>query len=181
MRFETCPIRGAWLIEATPHEDERGRFFRAWCANELGAQGIDFRPVQANVSSSRETGTIRGLHYQTRPALEAKLIRCTRGAVFDVIVDMRPGSPTQGQWFGTRLSAAQGNMLYVPEECAHGYQTLEDDSETYYLTSAFYAPDAVRGVRFDDPAIGITWPLAVSAVSDQDRRWPLVTSVRDRS
>jgi dTDP-4-dehydrorhamnose 3,5-epimerase len=162
------------LIEPIAHEDARGRFFRAWCEREFIEHGISFRPVQANMGASRRKGTIRGLHYQTVPATEAKLTRCTRGAVFDVVVDHRPDSPTRGQWFGTELSADNGRMLYVPEHCAHGYQTLHDDSEIYYLTSAFYAPGSVRGLRFDDPAIGIRWPLPATAVSDQDRGWPLI-------
>jgi dTDP-4-dehydrorhamnose 3,5-epimerase len=114
------------------------------------------------------------LHYQVAPALEAKLVRCTRGAIFDVLVDLRPSSPTHRRWFGTELSAENGRMLYVPELCAHGYQTLEDETEMFYHTSAYYSPDAVRGARFDDPAFGIAWPLPVSVVSDQDQQWPLL-------
>ena len=120
-------------------------------------------------------GTIRGLHYQVDPAPEAKLARCTSGAVFDVVVDLRPDSPTRGKWYGAELTAENGCMLYVPENCAHGYQTLCDDSEIHYMTSAFYSPESVRGVRYDDPSIGIDWPLPASAVSEQDKAWPLVT------
>jgi dTDP-4-dehydrorhamnose 3,5-epimerase len=126
------------------------------------------------MGSSRVKGTVRGLHYQTHPAPEAKLMRCTSGAVFDVVVDLRPGSPTHGCWHGVELSAENACMLYVPEQCAHGYQTLRDDAEIHYLTSACYTPDAVRGVRYDDPAIGIRWPLPATAVSVQDRSWPLL-------
>lgn len=175
MNFSSSPIEGAWLIDSTPHEDTRGRFMRAWCAREFAEHGVHFQPVQANMGFSVRRGTIRGLHYQTAPAPEAKLVRCTRGAIFDVAVDLRPDSPTFAQWFATELSAENGRMLLVPEYCAHGYQTLEDSTEMMYHTSAFYTPDAVRGARFDDPAFAIQWPLAVSAVSDQDRRWPLIS------
>jgi dTDP-4-dehydrorhamnose 3,5-epimerase len=174
MRFSPCDIPGAWIIDPAPHDDSRGRFMRAWCAREFAAQGIDFHPVQANMGFSTGRGTIRGLHYQVAPAEEAKLVRCTRGAIFDVLVDLRPSSPTYLRWFGTDLSADDARMLYVPEGCAHGYQTLEDASEMLYHTSAYYSPDAVRGARFDDPAFGIAWPLPVTAVSGQDQHWPLI-------
>ncbi len=112
------------------------------------------------------------MHYQTTPALEAKLVRCTKGSAFDVLIDLRDGSKSYGQWFGLELSAENGKMLYVPEHCAHGYQSLTDDTDVYYMTSQFYSPAAVRGVKFDDPAIGIRWPMAATSVSDQDRSWP---------
>jgi dTDP-4-dehydrorhamnose 3,5-epimerase len=172
MRFTEGSLAGVWTIELAPHVDERGWFARAWCADEFAAHGITFAPVQANAGFSGRAGTVRGMHYQVAPHLEAKLVRCTRGVVFDVAIDLRPGSGTFGRWYGTELTAAEGQMLYVPEHCAHGYQTLEDDSEVYYLTSAFYAAGAVRGVRFDDPAVGIRWPLPPVAVSPQDRQWP---------
>jgi len=125
-------------------------------------------------------GTLRGMHYQVEPALEAKLVRCTRGAMFDVALDVRPGSGTYGQWFGVELSEENGRMLYVPEGCAHGYQTLEDRTEMHYMTSQVYTPSACRGARFDDPAFRIQWPLPVAAVSEQDSKWPLVVSDDDR-
>jgi dTDP-4-dehydrorhamnose 3,5-epimerase len=177
MRFTEAPIAGVWTIDPAPHPDERGWFARAWCAREFAAQGIAFVPVQANAGFSRQAGTVRGMHYQVAPHLEAKLMRCTRGAVFDVVVDLRPDSGTFGRWFGTELTAAGGRMLYVPEHCAHGYQALEDGSEICYLTSAFYAPDAVRGLRFDDPSVAIRWPLPPRAVSPQDRGWPYLDRV----
>jgi dTDP-4-dehydrorhamnose 3,5-epimerase len=121
-------------------------------------------------------GTVRGMHFQVEPSLEAKLVRCTRGAIFDVVLDLRPESPTYGKWYGEELTAENGRMLYVPAHCAHGYQALEEHAEIYYMASAFYAPSSVRGARFDDPAFGIQWPLAVTMVSDQDRNWPLVGS-----
>jgi len=174
MEFTRCGIPGAFVITPQPHQDERGRFLRAWCAQEFAEAGIDFVPVQANMSFSLRRGTIRGMHYQVEPALEAKLVRCTRGAVFDVVADIRPASPSYGRWFGIELTAENGIMLYVPEGCAHGYQALRDGTETYYMTSAYYAPAAVRGVRYDDPTLNIRWPLPISAVSEQDRGWPFL-------
>ncbi len=147
---------------------------RAWCQREFIDAGIVFTPLQANMGYSAQPGTIRGLHYQVAPALEAKLVRCTRGAVFDVVVDMRPHSATFRRWYGIELSAENGRMLYVPEGCAHGCESLIADTEILYMTSAFYAPGEVRGVRYDDPAFGIRWPLPATVVSDQDRAWPLV-------
>ncbi len=174
MHFTRCLIPDAWIIDPAPHVDERGRFFRAWCIEEFAAQGIRFVPLQANMGSSHRAGTMRGLHYQVAPHEEAKLARCTRGRVFDVLVDLRPGSPTLGKWFGVELSAENGRMLYVPPMCAHGYLTLEDEADVLYMTSAIYAPKAVRGVRYDDPAIGVEWPMEIASVSEQDLRWPLL-------
>jgi dTDP-4-dehydrorhamnose 3,5-epimerase len=174
MIFTECSVAGAWMIDPTPHVDGRGRFMRAWCMREFAQHGLDFHPVQVNMGFSTLRGTVRGMHVQTHPAEEAKLVRCTRGRVFDVLVDLRPSSPTYGNWYGTELSADDGRMLYVPEQCAHGYQTLEDSSEVLYQTSAFYAPETVRGLRFDDPSVGIAWPLPASDVSEQDRRWPFL-------
>ena len=123
---------------------------------------------------SKARGTVRGMHFQQPPDLEAKLVRCTRGAMFDVALDLRPESPTYRQWFGVELTAANGRMLYLPEQCAHGYQTLEDDTEMYYMASAAYAPASARGVRHNDPAFGIKWPLPATIVSEQDLKWPLI-------
>jgi dTDP-4-dehydrorhamnose 3,5-epimerase len=176
MDFTPCSIPGAYVIAPQPHQDDRGRFMRAWCITEFADAGIDFLPVQANMSFSRYRGTVRGMHYQVEPGLEAKLMRCTRGAVFDVVADVRRASRTYGQWFGIELSAENGAMLYVPEGCAHGYQVLRDDTETYYLTSAHFAPAAVRGVRYDDPTLDIRWPLPISRVSEQDRGWPTLST-----
>jgi dTDP-4-dehydrorhamnose 3,5-epimerase len=174
MRFQKLDIRGAWIIDPTPQEDDRGSFARAWCAREFSDNGIQFLPVQANTGFSVKKGTVRGMHFQVAPAQEAKLVRCTRGSMFDVALDLRPESNTYGQWHGVELTAQNGRMLYVPEGCAHGYQTLEDGTAMYYMTSEFYTPSAVCGVRFDDPAFGIQWPLDAAVVSDQDRNWPLV-------
>jgi dTDP-4-dehydrorhamnose 3,5-epimerase len=174
MDFYECGIAAAWRIEPALREDSRGRFMRAWCQREFNDHGINFSPVQANLGFSIKKGTIRGLHYQKEPALEAKLVRCTRGAIFDVIVDLRSTSPTYRSWYGTSLTADNGRMLFVPEGCAHGCQATEDASEFHYLTSAFYSPNDAFGLRYDDPAIGIAWPVEVSAISDQDNSWPFL-------
>ena len=174
MRFTQSSVIGAWVIDPSPREDERGRFMRAWCAREFAEHNVEFSPVQANMGFSVQQGTVRGMHYQEAPALEAKLVRCTQGAMFDVVLDLRAGSPTYGQWYGVELTPQNGRMLYVPEHCGHGYQTLAGNTEMFYMTSAFYTPGAARGVRFDDPAFGIAWPLPVSVVSEQDRNWPLI-------
>lgn len=181
MHFTETRVTGAWIIDVRPHRDDRGHFMRTWCVQEFQEHGINFLPVQANMQFSPRRGTIRGLHLQVAPALEAKLVRCTRGAVFDVVVDLRPDSPSFGQWCSTELSAENGRMMYVPEDCAHGFQSTEDDSEAMYLTSAFFAPQSCRGVRFNDPALGIEWPLPVSAISEQDRNWPLLRGKAARS
>jgi dTDP-4-dehydrorhamnose 3,5-epimerase len=174
MRFTATDVRDVWVIDPQPIQDERGRFMRAWCAREFAQNGTEFVPLQANMGFSKSKGTVRGMHFQQAPDLEAKLVRCTRGAIFDVALDLRPQSPTYGKWFGVELSADNGRMLYVPEQCAHGYQTLQDDTEMYYMASAVYAPASARGVRFNDPAFGIEWPLPATVVSEQDSKWPLV-------
>lgn len=176
MRFAETSLGGARIIDPNPHQDARGRFMRAWCAREFMEQGINFQPVQANLGFSVKAGTVRGLHFQEAPALESKLVRCTRGSLFDVVVDLRTDSPTFAKWYGTMLSADNGRMLFVPERCAHGYQTLEENTEIHYMTSAYYAPDSARGVRFDDPFFAIEWPLAPTSISEQDRTWPLMRS-----
>lgn len=173
MRFTQTGIAGAWVIDPDPREDSRGRFLRAWCSEEFAKHGLVFSPVQANLGFSVKSGTIRGMHFQEAPAIEAKLVRCTRGAMFDVVLDLRPESASYRKWFGVELTPENARMLFVPERCAHGYQTLKDDTEMYYMTSAFYTPSAARGVRFDDSAFGIEWPLAPTVVSEQDSNWPL--------
>ena len=172
MKFTDTDVFGAKIIDPTPHKDERGRFMRAWCSREFLEHGIDFTPVQANMGYSSQKGTVRGMHFQKAPALEAKLVRCTRGKMFDVVLDLRSRSASFGKWFGAELTAENGRMMYLPEGCAHGYQTLDDHTEMYYMTSEFYTPHAVSGVRFDDPAFKIDWPLAASVVSKQDLSWP---------
>lgn len=174
MIFHDCRVIGARVIEPEPRHDERGRFMRAWCSREFASYGIEFTPLQSNMAYSRHKGTVRGLHFQAAPALEAKLVRCTRGEIFDVVVDLRPDSRSYRQWFGVRLSAENGWMLFIPEGCAHGCQTLEDHSELTYMTSAIYSPQDSRGARYDDPAFGIEWPLPLSSISEQDRNWPRI-------
>jgi len=173
MRFTETYIAGSWVIDPNPHADNRGRFMRAWCAREFSEHGIDYLPVQSNMGFSLIKGTVRGMHFQKAPALEAKLVRCTRGSIYDVVLDLRPGSQTYGRWYGIELTAENGRMLYVPENCAHGYQTLEENTEMYYMTSGFYSPNLASGVRFDDPAFGVQWPSDATVVSEQDRNWPL--------
>ncbi|MGB2677989.1 MAG: dTDP-4-dehydrorhamnose 3,5-epimerase family protein [Candidatus Acidiferrum sp.] len=175
LRFKPTSVVGAVLIDPILREDDRGHFSRTWCFREFAEHGIDFVPVQANTSSNLRKGTVRGVHLQVEPALEAKLIHCAQGAIFDVVLDLRPESPTYGEWFGTELSADNHRMLYIPERCGHGYQTLEDSTYVYYLTSQYFTPTAGRGVRFDDPAFGIEWPLEPTSISEQDRNWPLVS------
>jgi len=173
MIFTETDLPGAYVLDLERREDDRGFFARAWCANELRDHGLETRLVQANVSFNRRKGTLRGMHMQAAPHAEVKVIRATRGSVLDVIVDLRPDSPTYLGWTGVELSAENGRALYVPEGFAHGYQTLEDDTETFYLVSEFYAPDAERGVRWDDPAFGIEWPDPDGAIlSEKDASWP---------
>ncbi len=171
MRF-TELLNGAYLIDIEPRGDERGFFARGWCAREFEQQGLVNRMVQANLSFNATAGTLRGLHFQREPHAEVKLVRCTRGALFDVVVDLRPDSPTYRQWAGAELSADNRRAMYVPEGFAHGLQTLCDDTEVFYQVSAFYAPQAEGGLRWDDPAIGIDWPLPVAQISDKDSAWP---------
>ena len=173
MIFTETTLKGAFLIAVRRIEDHRGFFGRAWCRDEFAQHGLNPQMLQLNVGFSHKKGTVRGMHYQDAPHAEAKLIRCTRGAIYDVIVDLRSDSPTRGQWFGVELSAAGATMLYAPEGFAHGYQTLEDDSEMYYMTSALYASGAAKGVRFNDPAFAVQWPLPVSVISEQDQNWPI--------
>ena len=170
--FTDTELPGAYVIELDRREDARGFFARLWCEREFAAHGLNSRVAQINVGRSTKRGTIRGLHYQLAPSQEAKTVRCTQGAMYDAIVDLRPDSPTYRRWFGLELTADNHRMLYVPEGCAQGYQTLVDDTEMCYQTSQFYAPESARGVRYDDPAFGIRWPLAVTSISDADRSWP---------
>jgi dTDP-4-dehydrorhamnose 3,5-epimerase len=174
VRFIETALSGAFVIELDPVEDERGFFARTFCVREFAAHGLETRIAQCNVSRTRRRGTLRGLHYQVEPATEAKLVRCVRGALFDVIVDVRPDSPTYLQHLGIELSADNGRALYVPAMCAHGFETLTDDVDVLYQISEFYAPLHARGVRYDDPALGIQWPTPVLHVSDKDTAWPLL-------
>jgi len=172
MEFIETNLKGAYTVRIKKNEDERGYFARAWCHDEFLKHGLNAIPVQLNVGFSLRRGTVRGMHFQLPPHAEAKFIRCTRGAIYDVILDLRADSPTAGQWYGAELTPDSGLMLYAPEGFAHGYQTLMDDTEMYYMTSAPYAPASARGVRFDDPAFGVRWPLPVSTISEADQKWP---------
>lgn len=172
MRIEPAPLDGAATIELDLRGDERGFFARMFCEKEFAAAGLETRFVQANNSSNAQRGTLRGLHYQLPPDTEVKLVRCIRGALWDVIVDVRPGSPSFGRWFGAELTAQNRRMMYVPRGFAHGFITLTDDSELIYFVSAFYEPKQERGLRWNDPKIAIDWPIAPSVISDKDANWP---------
>jgi dTDP-4-dehydrorhamnose 3,5-epimerase len=172
MIFRETALSGAYVVDLQRLEDERGFFARAWCGKEFEEHGLLRRVSQVNIGFSLKRGTIRGLHLQARPHAEAKLVRCTRGGIYDVIVDLRPDSVTFRQWVAVELTAENRRMLYVPEGFAQGYQTLTDDAEMYYQTTESYAPAAARGVRYDDPGFAIEWPLPVTVVSDADRNWP---------
>ena len=172
MIFSETALPGAWVVEPERLEDERGFFARSWCEREFGQRGLATRLVQCNVSFNKRRGTLRGMHYQAAPHQEAKLIRCTRGAIHDVIIDLRSDSPTFRRHVAVVLDADSRRMLYVPEGMAHGFQTLEDDTEVFYQMSEFYAPDHARGVRWDDRAFGIRWPEAERTISARDRSYP---------
>lgn len=172
MKFTPTALPGVVLIDVERRSDERGFFGRVWCEREMAAQGLSTRIAQVNTAVSLRAGTLRGLHYQLTPHAEVKIMRCQRGAVYDVIVDLRPDSPTHRQSVGVNLTADNATMLYAPEGCAHGYLTLCDDTELSYTTSAAFAPDAARGVRYDDPVFAIHWPGEIRVLSDQDRQWP---------
>jgi len=172
MIFTATPLGGAYLIDIERREDERGFFARAWCKQEFEAHGLAARPVQANVSYNKKRGTLRGMHYQIAPHQETKLVRCTRGAIWDVIVDLRPDSPTYRQSIGAELTADNRRMLFVPENFAHGFITLDDDVEVTYQVSQFYSPGAERGFRWNDPALGLHWPIPVQVISEKDAHWP---------
>ena len=181
MIFHETALSSAFVIELTSHSDERGEFARAFCRDEFAAHGLATDFVQGNVSVNPARGTLRGMHYQVGDHAEVKLIRCVRGAIYDVIVDLRPHSRTYRKWIGVELSPRRLQMLYVPVDFAHGFQTLEDDTEVNYLVSAAYAPKAARGVRYDDPALAIRWPLPATRISDADKSWPLLPSEPEES
>lgn len=172
MRFTRTEINGAFVVDLEPITDERGFFARSFCRREFVTHGLSPELAQCNVSLNRRRGTLRGMHWQTAPHEEAKLVRCTRGMLHDVIIDLRPGSTTYGQHTAVRLSAENRRMLYVPEGCAHGFLTLEDDTEVLYQMSSPYAPESARGVRYNDPAFGVLWPAEVATISERDRSYP---------
>ncbi len=174
MRFQKTPLPGAWLIEPEPIEDERGSFMRTFCREEFGAAGLPTDFVQCNLSHNRHQGGLRGLHYQKPPHEEGKLVRCTSGAIFDVIVDIRPGSPTYCRWFGVELTRANRRALYVPPGFAHGFQALEAESEVFYQMTEYFRPGHGAGLRWNDPAFGIEWPLPNPTLSGRDAALPLL-------
>lgn len=165
-------VDGVHEIALEPHEDERGSFARIFCRREFDASGLDSTVAQCNLSANRKRGTLRGLHYRAAPSEEAKVVRCVQGAIYDVAVDLRPGSPTRLRHHAAELSADNGLALYVPPGCAHGFQTLEDDSVVLYLMTDFYQPELGRGVRWNDPAFAIPWPIEDPVMLDRDREYP---------
>ncbi len=178
MKVIETTLDGAVILDLEPRADSRGFLARTFCAQEFEERGL--RPVvaQCSLSYNRKRGTLRGMHYQHPPAAEAKLVRCVRGAIYDVVIDLRPGSSTYLQHVGVELSAENRRALYVPESFAHGFQTLTDDAEVLYQISAFHAPELADGLRWDDPALAIDWPLPVSAISERDLSWPLLPTAR---
>jgi dTDP-4-dehydrorhamnose 3,5-epimerase len=172
MIFHPTRLPGVFEIHLDPHSDERGFFARSWCRSEFEQHGLNPAIAQCNISFNEKKGTLRGLHYQADPHPEAKLVRCTQGAIYDVALDLRPGSPTFKQWLGVVLSAANRHMLYIPEGCAHGLLTLEDKSEIFYQMSESYHPELSRGVRWNDPAFQVEWPFAPVTMNDRDRTYP---------
>ena len=172
MIWVPTPCAGAFVIEPERLADDRGFFVRTWCANEAEAHGVNPHVVQCSVSANKRRGTLRGMHYQAAPYEEAKLVRCLRGAMYDVIIDLRPTSATFRRHFAVTLTATEGRAVYVPEGFAHGFQTLEDDTDVLYQMSTFYVPSHSRGVRWNDPAFGISWPPAERIMTERDRSYP---------
>lgn len=178
MKFTQGELDGVWIIELEKHSDERGYFARTWCVEEFERNGLNPRLVQCNTSFSQKAGTLRGMHYQVPPHAEAKLIRCTRGAIYDVALDLRGDSPTFKRWMAVELRAEGNRMLYIPEGFAHGFQTLEDETEVFYQMSEFFHPESARGVRWDDPELAVKWPLNNVTMSERDRHLPRVGNIR---
>lgn len=172
MIFRETKLEGVFEICVEPQADARGFFARTWCQAEFENKGLNPKLVQCSISFNARKGTLRGLHYQMPPYAETKLVRCTSGAIYDVVLDLRFQSPTFRQWVVVALTSEKRNMVYVPEGCAHGFLTLEDDTEVFYQMSQFYSPESARGVRWDDPAFGIAWPAKVEVISDRDRTYP---------
>lgn len=179
MIFRETSLAGAYLIDIEKQADERGFFARTWCSKEFSHHNLTADFVQRSISFNPTPGTLRGLHYQRRPHSETKLVQCLRGAIYDVIVDLRPGSQTFRQWLGVELTVESCRMLYIPEQFAHGFQTLAKDTVVDYMISTFYAPDAGDGVRYDDPSLGIKWPMPVTRISSKDRSWPILERQRE--
>jgi dTDP-4-dehydrorhamnose 3,5-epimerase len=172
MIFRETDLPGVFEIQIEPRVDERGFFARSWCKNEFEGAGLDAKLAQCSISFNARNGTLRGMHFQAAPYQETKLVRCTRGAIYDVVIDLRPDSPTFKQWTGVFLTAADRNMVYVPHGCGHGFLTLENETEVFYQISEFYNAESARGVRWNDPAFQIVWPSKVQVISDRDRMYP---------
>jgi len=170
--FRETPLPGAWVLELAPHRDERGFFARSYCDREFAEHGLPTQWPQCNLSRNIRKGTLRGMHYNLPPHREAKLVRCVRGAIWDAIIDLRADSPTRLRWFGVELSAQEGNALYIPEGFAHGFVTLQDESDVFYHMGRFYEGAAARGLRWDDPLFAIAWPLAPAVIDQRDRTYP---------
>jgi dTDP-4-dehydrorhamnose 3,5-epimerase len=177
--FTETPLGGAYVVEPERRTDERGFFARTWCQREFEAHGLNSHLVQCSISYNKVKGTLRGMHFQAAPYAEAKVVRCTMGAIYDVIIDLRPGSSTFIKHFGITLTPQTRNMLYIPEGFAHGFLTLADDTEVSYQMSEFYAPDFARGVRWNDPAFGIQWPAQVTRISERDASYPDFASLEE--
>jgi len=180
MIFTESKLKGAYVIDLEPREDSRGFFARAFCQHEFEAHGLKPVIAQGNLAYNKVKGTLRGMHFQIPPAAETKLVRCTRGAMLDIIVDLRPESPTYLQHISVELTADNHKELYVPERFAHGYQALEDKTETSYQVGEFYSPPNERALRYDDPRLGLSWPLPISVISDKDKVAPLLDTWADR-
>jgi dTDP-4-dehydrorhamnose 3,5-epimerase len=177
MRYTETKLSGVILVDPERHEDERGFFARLWCRDELAQHGLNPQLAQCSVSNNRRKGTLRGMHYQAEPHAEAKFVQCIRGAIYDVALDLRRDSPSFGKWFAAELTAENRRMLYLPEGCAHGFQTLTDDCDVLYFISTPFHADLSRGVRWDDPAFQIEWPLPVSMISQRDQSYALIADV----
>ena len=180
MIFTEQKLKGVWLIEPELKEDERGFFARIVCEREFAEHGLPNNWVQQNIAYNHKKGTLRGMHYQKGDAAEIKVVRCTSGAIYDVVVDLRKDSSTYKQWLGVELSAKNHRMFYIPEGFAHGYITLTDEAEISYLVSAFYTPGAESGIRYDDSEIGIEWPAKVELISDKDSKWPYLKQIQGK-
>lgn len=176
MIFTETILKGAFIIEVKRLEDERGFFGRAWCKKEMDDHGLNANAVQANVSYNKVKGTLRGMHFQVAPYSETKMVRCTSGAIYDVIIDIRPESPTFKKWFGIELTEENFKMLYVPEGFAHGFITLKDHSSVHYMVTEYYTPGAEGGLRYNDPSFNIEWPMQPVIVSEKDKNHPLFKS-----
>ena len=172
MIFTETKLAGAYLIQPEIKTDERGFFARVWCQNEFQEKGLDSNLVQCNISYNKIKGTVRGMHYQIAPYQEVKLVQCTQGAIYDIIIDIRPDSPTFKQWVGVELTASNRYILYIPKDFAHGFQTLTDNTEVFYQMSQFYQPEAARGIRWDDPSFDMNWLVPITLISEKDKHYP---------